>query len=207
MFLHKVDLSITFDRLRPLEFFKGKVTMRSSTLRLQLKPSDNESIFLPSGKEILVPKCKLLLNLWTGAPIQNTYGGKAVINFNGDPLFAELVILKLLQQEEWSGVWVDNYRKRFRDGLPEKENNSVTLPKKQAYIIDSIKNKNGTLKGCWDVFAWKNEKIIFVESKRKSKDTIRTTQKKWAETVLSMGYPVETLLLVEWDLKQLDLES
>ena len=40
---------------------------------------------------------------WTGEPITDTYNGKAVLELAGKPLFAELVILRLLEREGWQG--------------------------------------------------------------------------------------------------------
>jgi len=35
---------------------------------------------------------------WQGAPILDTYGGKAVLDYHGEPVFAELFTLRMLQR-------------------------------------------------------------------------------------------------------------
>ena len=83
--------------------------VRYSTSPLELK--------LPSGRVLPLPACFHCFDRWQGAPI-DTYGHKAVIDSSGEPLFAELAILRLLQAGGWQGVWVDTYRRRFRRSLP-----------------------------------------------------------------------------------------
>jgi len=60
---------------------------------------------LSSGEVVSVVKRHLSLKLWNGAPVPDTYGGKAVLDYNGQPLFAELVVLRMLEGDGWEGVW------------------------------------------------------------------------------------------------------
>jgi hypothetical protein len=166
-----------------------------------LKPAQRESIILPSGMAVDVSKCVVTFKKWEGALIKDNYGGKTVLDYYGKPLFAELVILRILQENEWRGVWVDTYRKKFRNSLPELSP-QVNLPSRPKNILNKIIKENGGLRGCWDVFAWKGGRVMFAESKRRSKDAIRNTQKRWLETALRLGFPQKSFLLVEWDLKE-----
>lgn len=164
-----------------------------------LEPSSFEEIILPSNEKVLVPKCNLIFKKWEGAPIKNTYNNKAVIDFDGQPLFAELAILKILQKENWNGVWVDSYRNKYRTDLPEK-NAVVELPAIQEELIQKIKSKTKKRGGCWDVFVWKGNKIKFVESKRTGKDALQYTQLLWLEKSLELGLTTNDFILAEWNL-------
>jgi len=53
--------------------------------------------------------------------------------------------------------------------------------------------------GCFDVFAWQDGDCLFVESKRKSKDSIQKTQKAWIVAARAAGIPLDSLLICEWD--------
>jgi hypothetical protein len=156
-----------------------------------------KEVTLLSGEKVQIPKCNLIFKEWNGEPIQDTYNHKAVIDFEGDPLFAELAILRMLEKAGWNGVWADSYRNKFRTALPEKSE-PVSLPLAQAKFINSIKQKTGKRGGCWDVFAWKGGDIKFVESKRSMKDALRENQILWLETCLEMGIAPDSFLLVEW---------
>ncbi len=155
---------------------------------------------LSDGREILIPKTTPVLNSWDGKELSDTYGGKAVLEYEGGPLFAELVILKTLFHDGWSGVWVDNYRRKFWTGMPGTEA-PVMLPTDKLAVLDSIRGKNRSMSGCWDVFAWKEGKVLFAESKRDGKDHIRTSQIKWLESALAIGLSSANFLLVEWSLR------
>jgi hypothetical protein len=164
-----------------------------------LEPSSFEEIILPSGRRVSVQKCRLTLKSWDGVPIKNTYNHKAVVDFDGKPLFAELAILRILQKSGWSGAWSDSYRNKYRIDLPEKEE-PISLPVAQQKLVDAIKKKTGRRGGCWDVIAWKKREVKFVESKRSKKDELRPNQFLWLEASLDIGIPVESFLLAEWNL-------
>ncbi len=102
--------------------------------------------------------------------------GKVIIDCDGEPMFAELAILRSLQKEGFEGVWVDTFSNRFRRSLSE----DCSLPLHAREFLDSIIRANdGKRRGCWDVFAWKEGQYLFVESKQKSpayKDRTQSTQ-------------------------------
>ena len=164
---------------------------------LQPHKAGSEIFQLPSGKKVKIKKYFLQFKLWKGKPIPNTYGNKAVIDFNGEPVFAELAVLRLFQSQGWDGVWVDSYYRKYRVGLPDVAT-PVELPEKQQKIIDSIRAKTGKSGGCWDVFVWKKDQILFIELKRNKKDHIQESQKMWMEKSLNYGLSGHTFLLLEW---------
>jgi hypothetical protein len=158
----------------------------------------NEIIVFPNGESISIKKELVSFKPWQGTVLFDTYGNKPVIDFNNEPVFAELAILKKFQSKGWNGVWVDSYRKKFRVGLPGLVD-SVPLPEKQKIFFDTIYSKTKRKGGCWDVFLWKGNKLFFVELKRKKKDTIRSSQIVWLQESLQSGLKPENFLIVEWD--------
>lgn len=162
--------------------------------------SSEEEIVLLSGRKVSVAKYFLKFKEWKGRPIPNTYGNKAVIDFNGEPVFAELAVLRLFQSHGWDGAWVDSYRRKFRIGLPDVID-PVDLPTDKKNLIDSIKQKTSASGGCWDVFVWKDNKILFIELKRSKKDKIQNSQKIWLEESLNYGLDLDNFILIEWDIR------
>jgi len=77
-----------------------------------------------------VPKAAPHFRKWTGKPPRDTYNGKPVLEFNGQPAFAELVILRTFEEVRWEGRWVDCCKHRYLTGywpivtkdLPQKQN-------------------------------------------------------------------------------------
>ena len=86
---------------------------------------------------------------WQGEMIDN-YGGKAILNFNGKPLFAELAALHMFTDLGFQGVWVDTFRNKYRNGLPENSK-PVCLPAEIDEKLKEIIKVNGTSKGVWDL--------------------------------------------------------
>jgi hypothetical protein len=136
--------------------------------------------------------------LWTGKSVSETYGGKAVLDSNGEPLFAELAILRLLEKDGYKGVWVDTYRKCFRDAMPPAV---CELPVPAREVYDRIVAANGGTSGCWDVIAWKDGEYLFIESKRKGKDRMRKSQLCWRDAAIRAGLKPDSFHICEWDIE------
>lgn len=153
---------------------------------LQPYKVDGELFSLSSGADISIQKYFLTFIPWKGAPIPNTYNNKPVIDWNGEPVFAELAVLRLFQSHGWEGIWVDSYRRKYRIGLPDVAE-PVELPEKQKQLIESIKAKTGRSGGCWDVLVWKGEEVLFIELKRSKKDKVQESQKKWFAKSIDLG--------------------
>jgi hypothetical protein len=122
------------------------------------------------------------------------------LEFDGKPVFAELMILQMLQKAGWDGVWVDTFGREFRRGLPP---DFCKLPQHAQDVYDRICRANGgKTSGCFDVLAWKDPGYLFVEMKRQSRDSIQPTQEAWVEAALSCGVPLDSLLICEWELER-----
>lgn len=161
-----------------------------------LRPTGREEVQLPSEGVILIPKATPSFRRWPGPPPVDTYGGKPIVILDGEPLFAELAILRLLRAVGWEGVWIDTYRNKRRVGMDEY----ASLPPDQEALLQRIYQASGTRSGCFDVFCWREGAVLFAESKRKGYDSIRPTQVRWLSSALGIRLPVEAFLIVEWSL-------
>jgi hypothetical protein len=160
----------------------------------KLQPTCSEPLALPSGLTVPIQKTCPKFDVWRGDVPFDRYGKKQVLDFQGEPLFAELLILRLFQQGGWRGVWVDSYRRRFLVGIGER----VELPEKQKAILEHIYETAGSRGGCFDVYAWQDDRVVFAESKWSGHDEIRDTQGKWLDAALRCNLPAESFLIVEW---------
>jgi hypothetical protein len=52
--------------------------------------------------------------------------------------------------------------------------------------------------GCWDVFAWRGDEFLFIESKQRGRDQLQLTQRAWLENALEEGVPLSSFAIVEW---------
>jgi hypothetical protein len=146
---------------------------------------------------VYVPKATPTFRQWAGPPVEDTYNGKTVLDFEGEPVFAELATLRAFQREGWHGVWIDAYMHRYRIGYWQQDA-SVALPPQQEALLERI--NSGQFRGSWDVFCWKDGNIVFAELKLKSKDKFRKTQVRWLEAALAAGLAIESFLVVEWEM-------
>jgi len=162
-----------------------------------LQPTTTETMTLPSGRSVSFPKTTPTFPLWRGDPVEDNYGGKDILDFDGRPAFAELAILWTLQNDGWQGVWVDSFCRAFRTGywnsLPQK-----SLPQKPSSLPEEIWNLAKTPSGVWDVFCWQDDRVLFSESKKSTKDKIQPSQLRFAESALNVGLPLDSFLFVEW---------
>lgn len=159
-----------------------------------LCPVVYEEFKLISGNVVHIPKTTPTFRRWLGVPPEDTYGNKPVIDMDGSPGYAELAILKLLQEENWQGVWIDTFRKVKRIAIDVY----ADLPPDQDKLLEKIYATADTKSGCFDVFCWRPNNVLFVEAKRKGRDRIRQTQIRWLSAALEIGIPVESFLVVEW---------
>jgi hypothetical protein len=158
--------------------------------------SETEPVTGPSGRVYQVPISRTTFQPWAGAPVPN-YGGKPIIDYGGRPLFAELGALERFRADGWTGVWVDSYRRKYRDAMPPA---AVDLPAEPRAALDRIRARNGRSGGAWDVFLWRGADYLFVELKRSGRDVLRGSQKGFLEAALNSGLPLDAFRLLEWRL-------
>jgi hypothetical protein len=167
----------------------------------ELRLNDSFQVALPSGQTIQMPCCRPIFERWIGAPIKFDFGHKPLLNYHGHPLFAELLILRLLEAHGWEGVWVSSYGRKYLRQMPQDSSlahGRVPLPDERERLLNRIWGRSGQRSGCFDVYAWRNEQIIFCEAKWREKDRIRPSQSRWIQAAISEGVALNSLLIVEW---------
>lgn len=176
-------------------------------------------ITMPAGRMIHdVAGVFLRFPQWTGAPFVDDFGKKsaALIELDGEHLFAELAVLRLLEKDGWSGRWVNTYSggsevwkylTEWKD-LPRAEQRTRPIedsePRQLLARIAGF-NKPRRYKGCWDVFAWRDSEFVFIECKRTTptnKDVVSKEQLEWLRSTLYVGderVSDDSFCVVQWD--------
>lgn len=171
-----------------------------TNLDLGQKSITTETLLTESGQTILLDKYNFVFKAWTENHNFGTYGGKKLLELDNEPLFAELLLLRLLEKQGYKGVWVDTYRNKFWQRLPHFSF-PVIPDKKLTDIYEKIyEQKGGRKSGCFDIIAFKNNHFIFVELKKNKEDSIRKTQIEWLKTALTQDLENPTFLIAEWTL-------
>jgi hypothetical protein len=179
----------------------------------------NVPVTRPAGRMIHdVAAVFLRLPRWTGAPFADDFGKKsaAMVELEGEHLFAELAVLRLLEKEGWSGRWVNTYGgggevwkflTEWKD-VPRSEQRSRPIEESQPrQLLARIAgfNKPRRYRGCWDVFAWRGEEFAFFECKRtapKYKDVVSKEQEEWLRSALyiaDLELSEDSFCFIQWD--------
>ncbi len=155
-------------------------------------------VVLPDcGRTVAVPAVLRRETRWSGDLPANfrAVPGKPAVAFGGRPLYPEFVILRLLEDAGWSSVWVNNWG----GGAFWTDIATVArLPPVQAESFRRIEERRGSRRGCWDIFAWRGDEILFVESKGRGSDRIRPGQAAWLEAALGCGLAPPSFLIAEY---------
>jgi hypothetical protein len=173
----------------------------------KLQPDATEGWTI-DGNNIEIPVIHKVFKKWNKEPIQNTFGGKPLVDYKGIPVFAELAIQRLAKDSGWDARWIETYQMKinqpyfFDDWTDASISKQATLPINNEAVTRQLQmlstKNNNSYYGCWDVLAWKGNRIIYIESKRSKKDKIRDTQTGWFKAGLASGLKPENFLIVQW---------
>jgi hypothetical protein len=155
---------------------------------------------------------------WTGAPFADDFGKKsaAMIEIDGEHLFPELAVLRLLENGGWSVRWVNTYSARgeiwkyltdWRDVPRDEQKNRPIEEAEPRQVLARIAglNKPARYAGCWDTFAWKDSDFAFLQCKRtppKTEGVLKKEQEDWLRSALYLGdrrVSVNSFCVVQWD--------
>lgn len=134
--------------------------------------------------------------------LRSSYSSKPLVDLEGETLFGELAIVRLLMRDGWSAVWVDSYhstraRPLFWRDLPTRSA-PVDLEREapSAFeLYDKLCAANGGRGGFFDVMAWREGRFLFVEYKGAG-DKPNQNELRWIESALKSGIPESALLFV-----------
>jgi len=152
---------------------------------------------------------KTRLQLWPHEVTIDTFGGKPVLDVWGEQTFAEVAIVRIFCSDGWSARWLETYAASGQwprvltqwhpGGIKHCMTVSLDDPRVTEAIQSVIEANDGKSRGCWDAVAWREDQIVFCETKRHKKDRLTETQKCWVEAALDAGFSTEHFLIIEWD--------
>jgi hypothetical protein len=116
------------------------------------------------------------------------------------PAYAEILLVRLLHHQGWNAVWIDSYKGKFWSEMPFASEECY-LPYRECRLYEKIRIANdGRRGGCWDIWAWRGNRHLFIEAKRARHDTIRAKQVRWyAVATKTVGLPERSFCVAEWD--------
>lgn len=121
---------------------------------------------------------------------------KPRLQLNGELLYPEFILVRLLEHAGWRGGWMNNWKRTFERAIDEP----IAIPDHVNAILAHIGECTGKKRsGCWDIVAWREEEIAFIESKQRRKDRLRESQLRWLSCALKVGLSSASFMVVEWD--------
>lgn len=123
-----------------------------------------------------------------------------------------MTLAEIVERIDKADDWKTNYQKFVPKFIQEvclaewadlPYSQQTECPIENETIMNTLRGiaelNGGNFNGCWDVLAWKGDRIIFTESKRLKRDKIRDTQTRWLDAALRYGLKPENFLVVEWE--------
>jgi len=125
-----------------------------------------------------------------------SYTAKPLVSVKGDAMFGELAVVRLLEADGWDAVWVDTFHRELWRAMPHRAL-PVALPAAIQARFDAIVAANdGRTAGCFDVLAWRGERVAFVDY-REAGDSPNRGAARWIEAAIEAGVGVGDLWIVE----------
>lgn len=158
------------------------------------------AIALPSGKKAVIESFVLQLPDASPARLPNgslssTYTSKPLVDLEGEALFGELAIVRLLKKDGWTAVWADTFHGgKFWANMPNKSS-PVRLPPQVQKIYDRIAAAKGGPSGCFDVIAWNGDRVVFLEYKS-LRDKSNKNELLWISAAVDAGISERDLYFV-----------
>ena len=184
-------------------------------VRVELKTP----ITLPTGRAVQeVPGVFVRLPRWAGQPFVDDFGKQSagMVELDGEHLFAELAVLRLLEREGWSGRWVNTtggrgevwkYLTEWRDVPRDEQKHRPIEEAEPRQLLARVAGVNGRARyrGCWDTFAWRGEEFVFLQCRRvtgRAGSALTTEQENWLRSALYLGdrrLTLRSFCVVQWD--------
>jgi hypothetical protein len=186
-----------------------EVAMPISQLYPKLLQPDSYESHTINGEKVQIPVVHLEFKKWQGEPIADTFGGKGLIDYEGIPMFAELVIMKTAIANGWQARWIEAYAMKggkpyhfsaWGDGSIKTQIQDPIQDQSPLESLELIASQNSSsFYGCWDVIIWSGERVIYIEAKRIKQDRMRITQDRWLESGLKAGLDQSNFVIAWWD--------
>ena len=171
----------------------------------------------PSGERVdALPSVFMRFPMWRGAAFVDDFGKKtaAMVELDGEHLFAELAILRLLERDGWEGRWIHTtgggeitrYITDWRDVSRQEQKNRPIQHDGARALLYAIADRSGNrYGGCWSVFASRGNSHAFFEAKRQSpkeNEQLKPAQAAWVRAALSLreqSMSARDFVVVQWD--------
>ena len=174
-----------------------------------VRPEEATSIRLASGSRVDVPTIRLRFREWKErAPAQgslggwsDTYGKPLIVGDDGQRSVAEIEMVRRLRHAGWEAAWIDTF-----GGAPAWmrpwTDRGMGLPTSVASTVARLRLASASEGRPWDVIAWRDDRCLFLEAKRRHSDRLRPGQIAWLDGAVRQRMADVSFGIVEWELSR-----
>jgi hypothetical protein len=171
------------------------------------RPEEPSSIRTAAGSKVDVPRVRLRFREWKEqAPARavlgawsDTYGKPLIVGDDGQRSIAEIEIVRRLRHAGWEAAWIDTF-----GGAPAWmrpwTDKGIGLPTPVASTVARLRSASAPEGRPWDVIAWRDDRILFLEAKRRHRDRLRPGQVAWLDGAIRQHLGDIVFGIVEWEL-------
>ncbi|HSM38396.1 MAG TPA: hypothetical protein VK838_03620 [Candidatus Limnocylindrales bacterium] len=118
---------------------------------------------------------------------------KPAFSFDGEPLYPELVVVRLLERAGWGAA----LRKTWNGTAYWRGINDPVEPGPLALtIVEQISRQAGHL-GQWDIVAWRGRELRLLTSRLAGGQRVTAFLSDWLDAALRLGIPLGCFAIVE----------
>lgn len=122
-----------------------------------------------------------------------TVPNKVAVDLDGIALYPEFAVVRRLEEAGWGAAWRKNWHgTAFWSDI----GTDVEVPVEVLGLFDRVASIAGA--GAWDILAWKDSQVLFIESKQYGSDRLTANQLRWLETALAQAVPLESFAIYEY---------
>lgn len=174
-----------------------------------VRPEEATSISLAAGSKVDVPTVRLRFREWKEqAPERavlgawsETYGKPLIVGDDGQRSVAEIEIVRRLRHAGWEAAWIDTF-----GGAPSWmrpwTDRGIGLPTPVASTVSRLRAASAPEGRPWDVIAWRDDRTLFLEAKRRHRDRLRPGQIAWLDAAMRQRLGDVSFGIVEWELSR-----
>jgi hypothetical protein len=122
-----------------------------------------------------------------------TVPNKTAVDWQGAALYPEFAIVRRLESAGWGAAWRKNWHgEAFWRAISE----TMDVPPRVLAVFERVADVAGA--GAWDILAWKDDQIVFIESKQYGSDKLTPNQLRWLEVALDQGASIDSFAVFEY---------
>jgi hypothetical protein len=149
---------------------------------------------LSNGVKVDIPRSFLRFVPNEDAKGEEPEGSAATVTLDGEQVSPAVAIRRFLEKAGWE-IALDGAE---APDVYEVDSRIGTMPIRLREVFERVVQRAGGLEGCWDLVAWRGDKLTFVRARPWEGVHLDENERRWLEAALSEGLSRSSFLVVGW---------